>query len=113
MLHGHCDAAGRDPATVTVTNLSEAAVLGGSADATERDGDVVGTVEEHVGRYRRYAEAGVDEAIVALRLDGTPAQVEAFAAGHRGVPLTGAGDATASAAPRAGRELDRASCGRR
>ena len=39
----------------------------------------VGTVEEQVGRYRQYAEAGVEEAIVALHLDGTPAQVEAFA----------------------------------
>jgi alkanesulfonate monooxygenase SsuD/methylene tetrahydromethanopterin reductase-like flavin-dependent oxidoreductase (luciferase family)/predicted kinase len=78
-LHGHCAAVGRDPAAVTVTNLSEAAVLGASASATERAADVVGTVEEHVGRYRRYAEAGVDEAIVALRLDGTTSQVEAFA----------------------------------
>jgi F420-dependent oxidoreductase-like protein len=79
VLRGHCAALERDPATVTVTNLSEAAILGASADAAERDGDVVGTVEEQIGRYRRYAEAGVQEAIVALRLDGTPAQVEAFA----------------------------------
>ena len=40
---------------------------------------MVGTVEEQIGRYRRWAEAGVQEAVVALRLDGTTAQVEAFA----------------------------------
>ena len=49
----------RDPATVTVTNLSEAAILGGSAGAAERYDDCVGTVEEQIGRYRQYAEAGV------------------------------------------------------
>ena len=40
---------------------------------------MVGTVEEHIGRYRQYAEAGVQEAIVAVHLDGTPAQLESFA----------------------------------
>jgi F420-dependent oxidoreductase-like protein len=79
VLHGHCRAEDRDPSTVTVTNLSEAAILGGSPSAGERYDAVVGTVEEHVGRYRQYAEAGVDEAIVAVHVDGTPAQLEAFA----------------------------------
>ena len=79
ILRAHCVEAGRDPASVTVTNLSTAAILGASSDAAGRDGDVVGTVEEQIGRYRTWAEAGVEEAIVALRLDGTPAQVEAFA----------------------------------
>ena len=37
------------------------------------------TVEEHIGRYRAWAEAGVQEAIVALHLDGTPDQLDAFA----------------------------------
>ena len=79
VLHRHCAAEGRDPADVTITNLSEAAVLGGSASATERYDDVVATVEEHVGRYRAWAEAGVQEAIVALHLDGTTDQLDAFA----------------------------------
>jgi alkanesulfonate monooxygenase SsuD/methylene tetrahydromethanopterin reductase-like flavin-dependent oxidoreductase (luciferase family) len=79
VLHRHCADLDRDPATVTVTNLSSAAILGGSADATARDGEVVGTVEEHIGRYRQYAEAGVQEAVIALRLDGTTDQIEAFA----------------------------------
>ncbi len=80
VLHEHCEAVGRDPSTVSVTNLSQAAILGASPSAAERHEDVVGTVEEHVGRYRQYAEAGVDEAIVAVHVDGTPVQVEAFAA---------------------------------
>ncbi len=79
VLRRHCDVEERDPATVTITNLSEAAVLGGSPSAAERYAPVVGTVEEHIGRYRQWAEAGVEEAVVALHLDGTPAQIEAFA----------------------------------
>ena len=47
--------------------------------ATERYDACVGTVEEQIGRYRQYAEVGVSEAIVALHVDGTPAQIEAFA----------------------------------
>ncbi len=79
VLRTHCERGGRDPDEVTITNLSEAAVLGASADAAHRDGAVVATVEEHIGRYRAFAEAGVQEAIVALRLDGTTDQLDAFA----------------------------------
>jgi F420-dependent oxidoreductase-like protein len=79
VLREHCAAEARDPATVRVTNLSDAAVLGGSATATERYSPAVATVEEHIGRYRAWAEAGVDEAIVAVHLDGTPDQLDAFA----------------------------------
>ena len=85
VLHRHCATEGRDPATITVTHLSEAAILGGSPAAGERYADVVGTTEEHIGRYRAYADAGVQEAIVALHLDGTPRQVEAFAPVVRGL----------------------------
>ena len=79
MLREHCERRGSRPDDVTITNLSEAAVLGGSAAAAERYGAVVATVEEHIGRYRAWAEAGVQEAIVALRLDGTTDQLDAFA----------------------------------
>jgi F420-dependent oxidoreductase-like protein len=79
VLHEHCRAEDRDPATVTVTTLSDAAILGGSASAAERYDACVGTVEEQIGRYRAFAEAGVDEAIVAVHVDGTPDQIEAFA----------------------------------
>jgi F420-dependent oxidoreductase-like protein len=79
VLHEHCATEGRDPEEITISHLSEAAILGGSESAGERYSAVVGTVEEQVGRYRGLAEAGVQEAIVAVHVDGTPDQIEAFA----------------------------------
>jgi F420-dependent oxidoreductase-like protein len=78
VLHAHCAEAGRDPTDVQITHLSEAAILG-AGDATERDDEAIATVDEQIGRYRELAEAGVQHAVVALHLDGTPAQIEAFA----------------------------------
>lgn len=78
VLHAHCAAAGRDPAAVQITHLSDAAILG-VAGSLDRADDGAATVEEQIGRYRELAEAGVQHAIVALHLDGTPSQVEAFA----------------------------------
>jgi F420-dependent oxidoreductase-like protein len=49
VLHRHCADVGRDPAEIAVTVLS-------TADAP--------TAEDHVGRYRAYAEAGVHTVIV-------------------------------------------------
>jgi alkanesulfonate monooxygenase SsuD/methylene tetrahydromethanopterin reductase-like flavin-dependent oxidoreductase (luciferase family) len=49
VLHRHCADVGRDPADIAVTVLS-------TADAP--------TAEDHVGRYRAYAEAGVHTVIV-------------------------------------------------
>jgi F420-dependent oxidoreductase-like protein len=77
VLHQHCAELGRDPGAVAITHLSDAAILG-IGDSLDRD-DAVATVEEQVGRYRALAEAGVQHAIVALHVDGTPSQVEAFA----------------------------------
>jgi F420-dependent oxidoreductase-like protein len=51
VLHRHCATEGRDPADVAVTILS-------TADAP--------TVADHVGRYRQFAEAGVQTAIVSF-----------------------------------------------
>ena len=76
VLHRHCEAVGRDPAEVTITQLGEAAVM---ASGGERYADVVGTVEEQVGRYRELADAGVQQVFVALHEDGTTEQVERFA----------------------------------
>jgi F420-dependent oxidoreductase-like protein len=64
VLHDHCAAEGRDPADITVTHL-------GTADAP--------TVEDHIGRYRRLAEAGVQAAIVSFPEPATPEAVSAFA----------------------------------
>jgi F420-dependent oxidoreductase-like protein len=60
VLHEHCATEGRDPAAITVTHLGAARV----ADA--RDGEGAATVEEHIGRYRELADAGVQTAIVGL-----------------------------------------------
>jgi F420-dependent oxidoreductase-like protein len=49
VLRAHCTREGRDPAEITVTNLT---TLGAPS------------VDDHLGRYRQYAEAGVQEAIV-------------------------------------------------
>jgi F420-dependent oxidoreductase-like protein len=63
VLHEHCAAEGRDPAAVTVTHLAPARVI---APAEPREGAGAATAEEHVGRYRELAEAGVQTAIVGL-----------------------------------------------
>jgi F420-dependent oxidoreductase-like protein len=49
VLHRHCATEGRDPSQIAVTILS-------TADAP--------TVDDHIGRYRQFAEAGVQTAIV-------------------------------------------------
>ena len=63
VLHEHCAAEGRDPATIEVTHLAPARV---TAPGEPRDGEGAASVEEHVGRYREFAEAGVQTAIVGL-----------------------------------------------
>jgi alkanesulfonate monooxygenase SsuD/methylene tetrahydromethanopterin reductase-like flavin-dependent oxidoreductase (luciferase family) len=83
VLHGHCEAEGRDPATVTVTHLGAARVLTPNVstgqDASGRSATGAATVEEHIGRYRELAEAGVQTAIVALSDAEGPASVSRFA----------------------------------
>jgi F420-dependent oxidoreductase-like protein len=63
VLREHCAAEERDPATITVTHLAPARVVG---PTESRDGQGAATAEEHVGRYRELAEAGVQTAIVGL-----------------------------------------------
>jgi F420-dependent oxidoreductase-like protein len=63
VLHEHCAAEGRDPAAVAVTHLAGARVI---AASEPRAGAGTATAEEHVGRYRELAEAGVQTAIVGL-----------------------------------------------
>jgi len=76
VLHGHCETEGRDPAEITVTQLSEAGVVDAGG---ERYADVVGTAAEQIGRYRDLADAGVQEVFLALHEDGTGEQIERFA----------------------------------
>jgi hypothetical protein len=81
VLHRHCTDAGRDPAEVALTHLSTALIGDGDAhlaDLVQRlrpRGRTpsqyaatvnAGTVEDHVGRFRELAEAGVAEVMVRL-----------------------------------------------
>jgi alkanesulfonate monooxygenase SsuD/methylene tetrahydromethanopterin reductase-like flavin-dependent oxidoreductase (luciferase family) len=81
VLKAHCDAAGRTLEDVEVTHLSTVLAAGDRAsldDAVERlrPSSVAaeayaarvnaGTIEDHVGRFRELAEAGVDTAIVNM-----------------------------------------------
>jgi F420-dependent oxidoreductase-like protein len=92
-LEDHCRQVGRDPAQIEVTHLSTATVaptrrevaavverLAGGAGtpelAAERLG--AGTVDDHIGRYRSLADAGVQTAIVALPDVWTPGALESF-----------------------------------
>jgi len=76
VLHEHCATVGRDPAEITVTQLGAARVL---AEGEPREGRGAATVQEHIGRYRELAEAGVQTAIVGLADSAGPESVRRFA----------------------------------
>jgi F420-dependent oxidoreductase-like protein len=76
VLHGHCAAEGRDPAAVRVTHLAAARVIG--ADE-ERTGPGAATAQEHIGRFRELADAGVQTAIIGLGDADGPESVRRFA----------------------------------
>ena len=76
VLRDHCATERRDPATVAVTHLARARVIGASEP---RESAADATVEEHVGRYRELAEAGVETAIVGIGDAAGPETVERFA----------------------------------
>ena len=76
VLRSHCEAEGRDPAAIAVTHLAPARVVAGREP---REGQGAGTVDEHVGRYRELAEAGVQTAIVGLADARGPESVTRFA----------------------------------
>ena len=82
VLAGHCADVGRDRAEVKVTHLSTACVVGSRREVTRLGHEVdrlcAGTVEDHVGRYRLLAEAGVETAIVALTDATAPGVLERF-----------------------------------
>jgi F420-dependent oxidoreductase-like protein len=64
VLKGHCADVGRDFSEIRVTHLASALVTDDPSAAPPRT--VAGTVEDHVGRYRTLAEAGVQTAIVRM-----------------------------------------------
>ena len=92
-LHDHCRAEERDPAEIAVTQLSSilcadedrlATILADAAnDQLPADGVAerltAGTPDDHIGRFRALAEAGVDEVIVSLADIGEPGALDRFA----------------------------------
>src|SRR4051794_30961032 len=76
VLREHCAAEGRDAAAITVTHLAAARVV---AAGEPREGPGAASAEEHVGRYRELAEAGVQTAIVGLGDAAGPESVSRFA----------------------------------
>ena len=94
ILHRHCDDVGRDPSQIEVTQLSpilsapDAARLASRVDELRPEsvsanrfieGRTAGTVHEHIDRFGRLAQAGVDTAIVSLADVGHPGAVADFA----------------------------------
>lgn len=102
VLHEHCAEVGRDPAEIEVTQLGDALAApdrpaletavarlcpGDQAPETWAARVNAGTIEDHVGRFRLLADAGVGTCIVSLPElgaglddpDAAPAIVEAFA----------------------------------
>ncbi|HEX7168538.1 MAG TPA: TIGR03560 family F420-dependent LLM class oxidoreductase [Acidimicrobiales bacterium] len=81
VLRDHCGAIGRDPGTIEVTHLSSATVVDAydELDADARVRTNAGTVDDHVGRFRDLADAGVDHAIVNLPTVTDPAGIDRFA----------------------------------
>jgi F420-dependent oxidoreductase-like protein len=76
VLRAWCEAEGRDPGEIAVTHLAPARVI---AAGEPREGRGAASVEEHVGRYRELAEAGVQTAIVGLSDARGPESVTRFA----------------------------------
>jgi F420-dependent oxidoreductase-like protein len=76
VLRAWCESEGRDPAEIALTHLAPARVV---AAGEPREGQGAASVEEHVGRYRELAEAGVQTAIVGLSDARGPGSVTRFA----------------------------------
>ena len=94
VLHEHCRDFDRDPGEITVTQLSSILCASDADDLLASLTDVTsdrvpaeiaadeltaGTVDDHVGRFRALADAGVQEVIVSLADIGRPGSVERFA----------------------------------
>jgi F420-dependent oxidoreductase-like protein len=93
VLRRHCADVGRDPAEITVSVLTTALVADdadhlsrlverlrppGRSSGHYMNAVNAGTVDDQIGRLRRYAEAGVQYAVVGLSDGFDPAAVERF-----------------------------------
>ena len=93
VLHQHCSDLGRDPADISVTQLSTVLCGPTGEDVARRvetlapqgmppelfaNQMLAGTPQDHVGRFRLLAEAGANEVIVSLRDLSLPDAVANF-----------------------------------
>ncbi len=94
VLHRHCEEVGRDPAELLVTQLSpvlcaadpddlarrlEAVGPAGAPAEAVAEHRMAGTVEDHTGRFRLLADAGVQQIIVSLADLAVPGAISNFA----------------------------------
>ena len=91
VLHEHCAHEGRDPSQIEITHLAPALVgedrrhveqlvdahlPAGANRHAYAEAANAGTIDDHIGRLRELAEAGVQHAIVALRGVDAPEPVQ-------------------------------------
>ena len=94
VLHEHCRTEERDPAEIAVTQLSSILCASDEDELTaklearsndQRPAEITGaelpagTVDQHVGRFRALADAGVEEVVVSLADVGETGAVDTFA----------------------------------
>ena len=99
VLHEHCAAVGRVPAEIKITHLGPALVAADQSDLEARIAAIkpnnvsfahfgvavnAGTIDDHIGRFRTLAEAGVQAAILSPVEVFDPPEV------HRLAPIIGA-----------------------
>jgi F420-dependent oxidoreductase-like protein len=93
VLGEHCARVGRDPAEIEITHLTPLLIAGDRAELATRveelkgpaqapeafvERALAGTVDDHIGRFRDLADAGVQTAIVSLAGCADPTPVERF-----------------------------------
>jgi F420-dependent oxidoreductase-like protein len=79
VLRRHCKDVGRDPGEVRVTHRSTVLVTDDGPSTALPPRTFAGSVQDHIGRFRELAEAGVEAAMVRLVDVDEPRAVERFA----------------------------------
>jgi F420-dependent oxidoreductase-like protein len=77
VLQKHCAAVGRDPSDIEVTHLSSAVIGDAEPEIAARVN--AASLDDHIGRFRDLAEAGVQQAIINIPTLSTAADLEPFA----------------------------------
>jgi alkanesulfonate monooxygenase SsuD/methylene tetrahydromethanopterin reductase-like flavin-dependent oxidoreductase (luciferase family) len=62
-----CAAAGRDPASLTITTRVNNVAFGDSGDGTGRPTPISGTAQQMIDTIKRYADAGVQHIVLGIR----------------------------------------------